>query len=244
MVLALSACMDGGATDVRWPEPTSAASPRTGSGASDCDWIGHQPICVGSRSWSAGTLGNSMLFRYRRAGHTVEVGYFVYWSTERPWGANTETYTLLPALATDAFYSHFLYVFPGAKDVLYGPGDIEGASIQFEELDDGTRRVLGGTADDGHHSTVALSPDDLLDEKGRLVLLTDVWSHQLGAHGGARFAHTPGSEIRCYHGAALHPMTTEVARVFRLGDAEKPLRAKPAWLGAARDERITRGERF
>ena len=42
-----------------------------------------------------------------------------------------------------------------------------------------------------------LSRSDLLDAKGRVVLMTDVWSHQLGAHGGGAFANaqSDGSQV-------------------------------------------------
>ena len=86
-----------------------------------------------------------MLYRVRRSGRKIEIGYFVYWSTERPWGNNALSYAVLPALLTDAFYSHFLYVFPGVKDYLYGAGDIEGARVEFQERPDGSLEVEGRT---------------------------------------------------------------------------------------------------
>jgi hypothetical protein len=76
---------------------------------------------------------------------------------------------------------------------------------------------------------VKLSRADLVDAQGRIVLLTDVWSHQFGAHGGAAFAAHPSASLRCYEGAALRPMTREIAQAFRLGSESAPRRAKPAW---------------
>jgi len=187
-------------------------------------------VCVGARSWSAGTLGDTVLFRARRQGNRITVGYFVYWSEERPWGDNSLSYTVLPALAVDAVYSHFLYVFPGLKDALHGAGDVEGAQITYEQRANGSLDVVNGRADDGNHDGVPLSRSDLLDAKGRVVLLTDVWSHQLGAHGGAALADRSQLTLRCYQKSSLRPLTEVVARAFRLGNDRAPLRGKPAWL--------------
>ncbi|HEX4339701.1 MAG TPA: hypothetical protein VH062_27525 [Polyangiaceae bacterium] len=189
--------------------------------------IEKQPVCVGSRSWSAGKLGDTVLYRHHRVGNRLEVGYFVYWSTERPWGQNVLSYTVVPALLIDATYSHFLWVLPGFKDVLHGAADVEGVRVELEDHD-GKLEVIGGTADDGFHHGVRLSRDDLVDSHGRIVLLTDVWSHQFGAHGGAGAANS-GASLHCYEGTTLRPMTLEVAQAFRLGSESSPRRAKPAW---------------
>ena len=196
----------------------------------DDERIVEQPICVGSRSWSAGSLGDTVLYRAERTGTKVTVGYFVYWSEERPWGSNVASYTVLPALATDAVYSHFLYVFPGLKDALYGPGDIEGVQVVYEERKDGSLDVVAGRADDGNHNPVLLSRGDLLDAQGRIVVLSDVWSHQLGAHQAAQ----SGAEqpLKCYVKSSLRPLTEVVARVFRLGTEREPRRGGPAWSPA------------
>ena len=209
-----------------WPTTQSALPARAGDDAS----ITAQPICVGARSWSAGALGDTVLYRTRRVGRKIAVGYFVYWSEERPYGSNTVSYLVVPALAMDAVYSHFLYLFPGIKDAMYGPGDIEGVQIEYEQRDDGSLRVLSGRADDGNHEAVLLSHDDLVDSKGRVVLLTDVWSHQLGTHRGASFADTPGHAVKCYAKSALQPMTEQIATAFRLGNERHPLRGTPAWI--------------
>ncbi|HEX3852343.1 MAG TPA: hypothetical protein VHW01_15340 [Polyangiaceae bacterium] len=202
------------------------AQTRSAEGAS----IAEQAICVGARSWSAGSLGDTVLYRTRRVGRKIAVGYFVYWSEERPYGDNTISYLVLPALAMDAVYSHFLYLFPGIKDAMYGPGDIEGVQVEYEQSDDGSLRVVDGRADDGNHTPVVLSRDDLVDSKGRVVFLTDVWSHQLGAHGAASFANTPGHDVKCYVKSAIQPMTDQIASAFRLGNERHPLRGTPAWI--------------
>lgn len=189
-----------------------------------------QPLCVGARSWSAGTLGDTVLYRTRRVGRKIAVGYFIYWSEERPWGKNLFSYMALPALAMDAVYSHFLYVFPGLKDALYGPGDVEGVLVEYTERPDGSLDPVSGMADDGNHAPVQLSREDLMDSKGRVVLLTDVWSHQLGSHGAARFADTAGNTLKCYQKSSLQPMTEKIAHAFRLGSENRPLRGNPAWI--------------
>jgi hypothetical protein len=208
-----------------WPKPVTYEQR-----SADDARVVEQPVCIAARSWSAGSLGDTVLYRARRVGRRISVGYFVYWSEERPWGSNVVSYTVLPALATDAVYSHFLYLFPGLKDAMYGPGDIEGAQVVYEQRDDGSLDVVEGRADDGNHAPVLLSRADLLDSKGRVVLLTDVWSHQLGAHGAAQFANTPGQSLKCYAKSALQPMTEVVARAFRLGTEREPLRGNPAWV--------------
>ncbi len=212
--------------EATWPTTPRMTQARLGDDAS----IVQQPICVGARSWSAGSLGDTVLYRTRHVGTKIAVGYFVYWSEERPYGGNAVSYLVLPALAMDAVYSHFLYLFPGIKDALYGPGDIEGVQVEYEQLADGSLRVVDGRADDGNHTPVLLSREDLVDSKGRVVLLTDVWSHQLGAHGAASFADTPGHDVKCYQKSAIQPMTDQIASAFRLGNERHPLRGAPAWI--------------
>jgi hypothetical protein len=217
----------------RWP----AAAPDPVRAAADVDdvtRIERLPVCVGSKRWSAGRLGDTVLYRYKRVGHRLEVGYFVYWSTERPWGDNVLSYTVVPALFIDLAYSHFFYLLPGMKDAMHGAADVEGVRVVLDDSD-GAFRVVGGTADDGMHGGVQLSPEDLMDSQGRIVLLTDVWSHQLGAHGGGAFADDASRALKCYDGASLRPMTKEVAHAFRLGNEAAPRRAKPAWRTTLRE---------
>src|SRR4051812_48586761 len=214
-ILAVVGCAAMPGNEPRWPSPSdSTTSGVTGTSArprgispreatmipdvlepaGDVERLERQTVCVGSRSWSAGQLGDTILYRYKRSGQRVEVGYFVYWSTERPWGNNALSYTVVPALFIDLAYSHFLYFMPGVKDAMHGAADIEGVRIELEDRD-GALQVLGGIADDGTHQPVKLSRDDLVDSKGRIVLMTDVWSHQLGAHGGGAFAANPTRQL-------------------------------------------------
>ncbi len=215
-----------------WPT-TLAAQAVVPAADIDAARVVEQPICIGKRSWSMGALGDTVLYRTRRVGRKIAVGYFIYWSEERPWGSNAFSYMVLPALAMDAVYSHFLYLFPGIKDALYGPGDVEGVQVEYEERADGSLSVVRGRADDGSHTPVFLSREDLVDAKGRIVLLTDVWSHQLGSHGAARFAERTKPDLKCFERAGLQPMTEQIARAFRLGDERHPLRGTPAWIEPA-----------
>jgi len=238
MGLALAGCAVA-PRDAAWPKPVLSEQR-----SDDEARVVEQPVCVGARSWSAGSLGETVLYRTRRTGNRIAVGYFVYWSEERPWGDNPLSYTVLPALAVDAVYSHFLYVFPGIKDALYGAGDIEGVQVLYEQRADGSLSVVSGRADDGNHGAVALSRADLVDAKGRVVLLTDVWSHQLGAHGAARYADRTAPQLKCYAKSALRPMTELVARSFRLGTERAPLRGTPAWLEPGTPEHSAPAEQF
>lgn len=188
--------------------------------------IEKQPVCIASSVWSAGSPGETLLYHYRREGKRLYVGYFAHWSAERPWGANALTYAVLPAMAVDMVYSHFMFVLPGANAWLRGPGDVEGATVVYEERDDGSLEPIGGAADDWLHRDVALSAEDLIGHDGRVVLTTDVWSHQLGLRGAAK---AKAKSIRCYEGASLRPMTAEVVESFGLGSQEAPRRARPAW---------------
>lgn len=238
MGLALAGCAVA-PRDAAWPRPAT-----TEQRSFDDAQVVEQPICVGARSWSAGALGDTVLYRTQRVGKKIAVGYFVYWSEERPWGSNPLSYAVLPALATDAVYSHFLYLFPGIKDALYGPGDVEGVQVVYEERADGSLSVVNGRADDGNHTPVFLSRSDLLDSKGRVVVLTDVWSHQLGSLGAARFAESHGTALRCYVKSTLRPMTELVARAFRLGNEHDPLRGNPAWIEPSAPPRETPAEQL
>ncbi|MCL2448091.1 MAG: hypothetical protein FWD17_03995, partial [Polyangiaceae bacterium] len=73
-----------------------------------------QPICIGSTTHSAGDLSDVLYYRaIARDDGRIEVGYFAFFSEERPWGNNWMTWTVLPALAVDLTYSRTLLVAPG-----------------------------------------------------------------------------------------------------------------------------------
>jgi len=159
----------------------------------------------------------------------ISVGYFAYWTTERPWGDNDLTRWWVPALAIDGFYSHFLFLFPGLQRVLYGAGDVEGASVTFQRLDDGHLVPIGIVAEDPRHQEVSLDVDQAVDERGRILFYDDVWSHQLGGR-RALARLKDGAHHRCYQKDSLLPLTPSVIRAFRLGTPTSPRRARPAWI--------------
>ncbi len=211
--------------DAAWPKPLASEQELR---SEDEARVVAQPVCVGARSWSAGALGDTVLYRTRRVGKKLAVGYFVYWSEERPWGSNSLSYTVIPALATDAVYSHFLYLFPGIKDALYGPGDIEGVQVLYEQREDGSLSVVSGHADNGNHTPVQLTQADLVDSKGRLILLSDVWSHQLGTPGAAAFVERTQQNLKCYAPSAIRPMTELVHRAPRARPARSSSWRRPS----------------
>jgi hypothetical protein len=247
--VGLLALIDGAQSTVAWPtaSPARAAESRAGlvrvafaRGAEqhtdedpDVAKVRAQPLCIASSTWSFGKLGDSVLFVHQRRGDELRVGYFVYFDVERPWGQNLLTYSVLPAALIDATYSHFAFFLPGVQRLLYGPGDVEGASVAYQVSEAGTLSVRSGLADDDTHHRVTLSRADLSGPDGRVVLMTSVWSHQLGAHGAAHYAASDGAQVRCFSGASLQPLTRRVADSFRIGSFERPLRARPAFY---RDE--------
>ena len=78
------------------------------------------------------------------------------------------------------------------------------------------------------HEAVRLEADELVDEKGRVILLSDVWSHQLGGHRPAERARSAAS-MSCFGGDSLEPLTAKSPMTFRLGSESAPQRAKAAW---------------
>ena len=170
-----------------------------------------------------------MLFRVQTTGkNTVRIGYFAYWSTERPWGNNTLTHWFIPALAIDAFYSHLLFVLPGVQRLMYGPGDVEGVRIAYRIVQDSRLVPTSIVADGELHREVSLDLAESVDENGRILLLNDVWSHQLGGRGALTQARS-GAHERCYYHDTIQPLTDDVVAEFRLGSPNDPRRAGPAW---------------
>jgi hypothetical protein len=212
-------------------DPPPRASADMGSDSSrrksDLELVQSQPVCIASSVWSAGELGETLAFHFERRGDRLRVGYFAFWSSERPWGVNALSLGVAPALLVDSVYSHGLFVLPGVRHALYGAGDIEGASVEY--VISGDKLVpVRGHADDEMHDEVELTREELWDARGRVVLMSEAWSHQLGARRAAQRLDE-AAEQRCFEGVSLRPLTPEVAQRFRLGSFEDPRRAKPAW---------------
>jgi hypothetical protein len=205
-----------------WPLPLAHAE--TTSRDDDDALVRSQPVCVLSTRDSAGEIGKSLVVRHRRDGDRLWVSYFVYWSNERPWGDKP----WLLSLAIDAFYSHFLFVLPGLRHALYGPGDIEGVTVVYRTL--GERlEIVEGFGDDEYHRRVHLGPEDLTGSDQRTVLLTTSWSHQLGGRGAGSLRESPASR-HCFAGSDFVPLTPDIASRFWLGSPSTPRRARFAWL--------------
>jgi hypothetical protein len=209
-----------------WALPIEAPRERSHP-KSESELIAAQPVCVASSVWSAGELGETLAYHFERRGNRLKVGYFAFWSSERPWGMNALSLGVAPALLVDGVYSHALFVLPGVRHVMYGAGDIEGAAVEYEIS--GDKLVpLRAYADDETHDEVELSQAELWDAGGRVVLMSEAWSHQLGAKHAAQRLEGAADQ-RCFEGRALRPLTRELAQQFRLGSFADPRRAKPAW---------------
>ena len=207
----------------QWPAP----SVRGDSGEIDADdaLVRSQRVCVLNTRRTAGDIGQSLVVRHRREGDRLWVSYFVYWSSERPWGHKP----WFLSLAIDAFYSHFMFVLPGLRHALYGPGDVEGVTVVYRKVGD-RLEILEGYGDDEYHRSVRLGPEDLTGRDNHTVLMTDTWSHQLGGRGAASLAKGSQIQQRCFAGNEIVPLTDAVADRFWLGSKNAPRRARQAWL--------------
>ena len=105
---ALGACAPRGVADLPSPPPVAAeARPEERA-------VEAQPICIASTVHSAGVLGPALFYRLaRRPGGRLEVGYYAFFSEERPWGNNWLTWSVVPALALDMVYTRLFFVGPG-----------------------------------------------------------------------------------------------------------------------------------
>jgi hypothetical protein len=200
----------------RAPGPRGAASAEQAA-------IEQQPVCVGSSVASAGALSDVLYYRaVALADGRVAVGYFAFFSEERPWGNNWLTWSVVPALAVDLVYSRALLVGPGLQRAMYGAGDVEGFRIVYGRSPDGSMRVDEAVADDRTEDEVALSRADVFRlDRERPTFYSDVWSHQLGARGARSRADL--EYVRCYQGPdAIRPLPEAVAREFRVDGRADP----------------------
>jgi hypothetical protein len=151
----------------------------------------------------------------------VAVGYFAFFSEERPWGNNWLTWSLVPALAVDMVYSRAFWVAPGLQKALHGAGDIEGVAVFYARGQDGSLVVDHAVVDDGDHHTRELSRGDvLMFDPARPTFYSDVWSHQLGGRG----ARSRGDlvDLKCYVGDRIMPLPEDMARRFRVDEDRAP----------------------
>lgn len=221
LALVASAC-GGGALP-------STPAPRLAAPTDEEAAIERREICVGSAVASAGTLGDTLFYQAAPLpdGKLV-VGYFAFFSEERPWGNNWMTWTVLPALAVDMVYSHGLLVGPGVQRVASGKGDVEGVRVVYAVKDDGALEVESAVADDGLHRPVHLSAADVLAiDPARPTFYSDTWSHQLGGRGVRSTKEL--AYVRCYGPGRIVPLPTSVDREFAISERG---RAGPAQVEA------------
>ncbi|MFT3771887.1 MAG: hypothetical protein QM820_41290 [Minicystis sp.] len=209
-----------GVTELPAPLPAVAAE------APEDAAIAAQPICIASTVRSAGELGPALLYRKARLPDgRLAVGYYAFFSEERPWGNNWLTWSVVPALAVDAVYTRLLFVAPGVQRAEYGPADVEGFRVVYKVEADGRLTPDRAVADDDRHQRAELDAGALLAlDPARITLATSSWSHHLGAR------VKRASEVvyqRCYEAGSIRPVTEDVARRFNLAR-----RAFPAQLGA------------
>jgi hypothetical protein len=180
-----------------------------------------QPVCVGSTVRSVGELGPALLYRRARLPDgRLAVGYYAFFSEERPWGNNWLTWSLFPALALDLVYTRGLFVAPGLQRAAYGPGDVEGFRVIYAQDGQGGLRAEGAVADDERHRRAELSRADLFAvDPARLTVATRSWSHQLGAR-----VERLGDLVyrRCYGARSIRPIDRDVVRRFKLEGRAEP----------------------
>ena len=213
-----TACIHEGAL----PAASASSAAQAESSSDEAAAIEQREICVGSSVASSGDLGDTLYYRAAMLPDgKLAVGYFAFFSEERPWGNNWMTWTVLPALAVDMVYTRSMMVGPGIQRAMYGKGDVEGFRIIYEVRPDGTLEVESAVADDGSHDPVRLDRADVmaLDSK-RPTLYSDVWSHQLGGRGLRDKAAL--SYVRCYGRGHVRPLTDALSADFALAGRAPP----------------------
>jgi len=109
----------------------------------------------------------------------------------------------------------------------------------FDVVVDGELRVDRAVADDGTHDEVELSRADLYAlDPARVVVYSDVWSHQLGGKGARNKDDL--AYLRCFKGDRIQPLPDTIAREFnavegRAGPAHVEAMGVPITPGRQRD---------
>jgi hypothetical protein len=178
--------------------------------------IEQREICVGSKVASAGKLGDVLYYQAAvLPDGKLAVGYFAFFSEERPWGNNWLTWTVLPALFVDVFYTRSAFVAPGLQRALSGKGDVEGFHIIYDMEPGGTLKVERAVADNGTHDAVYLDAKEVLAlDPERPTLYSNVWSHQLGGRGVKSMADL--AYVRCFGPGRVLPLPDAVSADFAL----------------------------
>jgi hypothetical protein len=209
----LLACFDGADLGSL---PAKAQTGEAPASSAEAALVERQPVCIGSSIASAGTLGETLYYRASRLPDgRIAVGYYAFFSEERPWGDNWQTWTVLPALAIDLVYTRTLFVAPGLQRAMFGAGDVEGVSIVYSPQPDGSLAFDHATTDDDseHPITVSRERAFALDAQ-QPTFYSDVWSHQLGGTGAS--SRSDLAYERCYSGDSIRPLSDELASTYRL----------------------------
>jgi hypothetical protein len=183
--------------------------------------VKEQAVCVGSTVHSAGELGPALLYRRDRLPDgRIQVGYYAFFSEERPWGNNWLTWSVLPALALDLVYTRSLLVGPGLQRALFGRGDVEGFRVVYAPDGHGGLRAESAVADDDQHRRAVLTRAELFAaDPAKITMATSTWSHHLGA----RVERTRDLVYRrCYGPESIRPIDREVVRRFHLERRARP----------------------
>jgi hypothetical protein len=184
--------------------------------------IEQREICVGSKIESSGRLADALYYQATvLPSGKLAVGYFAFFSDERPWANNWLTWTLVPALAIDMFYTRAAFLGPGLQRALSGKGDVEGFRVIYDVRPDGSLVVESAMADDGTHDPVRLEAKDILAlDPERPTFYSNVWSHQLGGRGVTSMADL--AYVRCYGPGRVLPLSDAVFDEFALRGRAQP----------------------
>lgn len=187
--------------------------------------IERREICVGSSVASAGDLADTLYYRAAvMPDGKLSVGYFAFWSDERPWGNNWLTWTVIPALAVDMFYTRGMFIAPGLQRAIHGKGDVEGVRVVYDLRPDGSLHVASAVADDGSHQPVELDAKTVMAfDPERPTFYTDVWSHQLGGKGIRSKSEL--AYLHCFGPGHVRALPDDVATDFTLGGRAMPAQA-------------------
>ncbi len=215
----LLACFDG--NDLGSLPPKAPAA-ELGARSAEATLVERQPVCLGSSVASAGALADTLYYRATRLPDgRIAVGYYAFFSEERPWGNNWQTWTVLPALAIDLFYTRTLFIAPGLQRAMFGAGDVEGISIIYEPQADGSLAFHHATAENANERPITLSREQAFAlDPLRPTFYSEVWSHQLGGtHASSR------SDLvyqRCYSADSIRPLPEELASSYRVENRAGP----------------------
>jgi hypothetical protein len=217
------------------PDPDAPRAPAD----AEARLVEAQPLCIGSRVKSVGRLADSLYYTHAwLSNDELVVGYYAFYSDERPWGNNWLTWLVLPAAAIDLVYTRSLFIGPGYNQLARGKGDVEGFRVHYRVLPDGSLRIDHAVADDTAHRERRLEPADLYAvDPERPTLYASSWSHHLAAR-GARDKSDLAS-LQCFGPGSIRPLSAQLVREFHLDRRARPAAVAPPapaprWLATRR----------